>query len=130
MPITIAAYNRAQDVVSRAICIALVKELTVGLPKAESKLWHAHPVWFLEGNPIAGYSVQKSGVRLLFWSGADFAEPLLQPGSGKFKDASILYTSVEQIRSKDVQRWLKKARTIQWDYKHIVKRKGKLVRLP
>ncbi len=130
MPLTIPAYNRAQDVVSRAICIALAKELATGLPKAESKLWHAHPVWFLEGNPIAGYSVQKSGVRLLFWSGADFAEPLLQPGSGKFKDASILYTSVEQIRSKDVQRWLKKARTIQWDYEHIVKRKGKLVRLP
>ncbi len=130
MLLTIPAYNRAQDSVSRAICTALAKELTTGLPKAERKLWHAHPVWFLDGNPVAGYSVLKNGVRLLFWSGADFAEPLLQPGSGKFKDASILYNAVEQIHSRDVQRWLKKARTIQWDYKNIVKRKGKLVRLP
>ncbi|MFM7857164.1 MAG: hypothetical protein ACKO96_35905, partial [Flammeovirgaceae bacterium] len=42
--------------------------------KAENKIWHSHPVWFLDGNPIVGYSKQKKGIRLMFWSGADFDE--------------------------------------------------------
>ena len=28
-----------------------------------------------------------------------------------------------------LRRWLAESRTVQWDYQHIVKRKGKLVRL-
>ncbi len=35
----------------------------------------------------------------------------------------------KEIKSTELKRWLKKAKTIQWDYKNIVKRKGKLVRL-
>jgi hypothetical protein len=50
-------------------------------------------VWFLDGNPTVGYSRQKAGIRLMFWSGADFEEENLKPGTGKFKDASIIYTS-------------------------------------
>jgi len=92
-------------------------------------LWHAHPVWFLEGNPIVGYSKLKSGIRLMFWSGAGFDETNLNPGTGKFKDASIIYTSKDQVNIKDLSRWLKKSRKIQWDYKNVVKRRGVLVRL-
>jgi len=47
----------------------------------------------------------------------------------KFKDASIFYTSVEQINVKDLKRWLKKSKAIQWDYKNLIKKKGKLVRI-
>jgi hypothetical protein len=47
----------------------------------------------------------------------------------KFKDASIFYTTVEQINTEDLTRWLKKSNEIQWDYKNIVKRKGQLHRL-
>jgi len=65
----------------------------------------------------------------MFWSGADFDEPNLQEGSGKFKDASILYTSTDEINEADLKRWLEKSETIQWDYKNIVKHKGKLERL-
>jgi hypothetical protein len=65
----------------------------------------------------------------MFWSGADFDEENLKPGSGKFKDASVLYTSAEQINIQDLKRWLGKAENIQWDYRNIVKRKGKLERL-
>jgi hypothetical protein len=98
-------------------------------PVQKSKIWHAHPVWFLNGNPIASYSRQKAGIRLMFWRGASFDEPVLLPGTGKFKDASILYTGAAQVKPKDLRRWLGKAAAIQWDYKNVVKRKGVLVRL-
>lgn len=125
----IKAYNSSQSKDNKEICNLLAQEISKGLPDAENKIWHAHPVWFLDGNPIVGYSKLKAGIRLMFWSGAGFDEEKLKPGTGKFKDASILYTSVEQINKKDLARWLKKSKDIQWDYKNIVKRKGKLVRL-
>jgi hypothetical protein len=125
----ILAYNNAQADSDKAICDRLRNEIDKNLPDAESKIWHAHPVWFLDGNPIVGYSKLKDSVRLMFWSGADFKEGLLLPGSGKFKDASISYTDVTQINGEDLKRWLKKSIEIQWDYKNIVKRKGALERL-
>lgn len=99
------------------------------LTEAESKIWHAHPVWFLDGNPIVGYSKQKAGWRLMFWSGADFEEDNLNIRGDKFKDASIFFTTFEQLNTKELKLWLKKSRDIQWDYKNIVKRKGQLERL-
>jgi len=97
------------------------------LPKAEAKVWHAHPVWFIEGNPIVGFSKLKHCMRLLFWSGQSFEENL-EP-EGKFKAAEKRYVSVQEIVPEDLVRWLKKAEEIQWDYKNIVKRKGQLLRL-
>lgn len=128
-PLAIAQYHHAQPRSSRAICDRLRALIDAGLPEAESKVWHAHPVWFLDGNPTVGYSVLKSGVRLMFWSGASFDESGLEPGTGKFKDASVTYDSADEIKVAAVRRWLKKAREIQWDYKNVVKRKGRLVRL-
>ncbi|MBL7745106.1 MAG: DUF1801 domain-containing protein [Chitinophagaceae bacterium] len=125
----VRVYNNSQSAGDKKICNLLAQEIDSHLPEAENKIWHAHPVWFLEGNPVAGYSKQKAGIRLMFWSGAGFEEESLQPGTGKFKDASIIYTSAEEIKSKHLKRWLKKARDIQWDYKNIVKRKGVLERL-
>lgn len=125
----VAAYNRSQNKTDKAICETLSAEITKGLPMAENKVWHAHPVWFLEGNPIVGYSKQKAGIRLMFWSGANFNEEDLNVRGEKFKDASIFYNDMQEIKTKDLQRWLKKSKTIQWDYKNIVKRKGKLERL-
>jgi len=124
----ITAYNKKQTKTWKGICIRLTKKIQAGLPKAESKVWHASPVWFLDGNPVAGFAVRKNNVQLLFWSGQSFKEPGLTP-EGSFKAAEVRYTSVEEINSKDLKRWLKKAKTIQWDYKNIVKRRGKLVRL-
>ena len=125
----ILKYNKTQAEQYREICNKLFDLIDQNLKGAESKVWHAHPVWFLEGNPIVGYSKLKAGIRLMFWSGNSFEEDKLQPGTGKFKDASILYTSVEQIKTTDLKRWLKKAEKIQWDYKNLIKRKGKLERL-
>lgn len=125
----IQAYNAALNNEEQAICDLLAREIDRGLPKAESKIWHAHPVWFLEGNPIVGYSKQKAGIRLMFWSGADFEESGLDVRGKKFKDASAVYNGASEINTKDLRRWLGKAETIQWDYKNIVKRKGVLERL-
>jgi len=129
MHIDIEDYNKRQVLEDKLICDLLSKTIDQELQNAESKIWHAHPVWFLDGNPIVGYSKQKLGWRLMFWSGADFEEDALNVIGGKFKDASIFYHSVDQIKLKELKRWLKKAKLIQWDYKNIVKRKGELIRL-
>lgn len=125
----IQGYNDLQSTGDREICNLLATEINRHLPDAESKIWHAHPVWFIAGNPIVGYSKLKAGIRLMFWSGADFDEADLKINTGKFKDASITYTAVDQVNIEDLARWLEKSREIQWDYKNIVKRKGALLRL-
>lgn len=125
----IRSYNDTQILNDKEICDQLATIIDTELPEAESKIWHSHPVWFLDGNPIVGYSKQKAGVRLMFWSGADFEEDKLNVRGEKFKDASIFYNNISDIKIKDFKRWLKKSKEIQWDYKNIVKRKGVLERL-
>jgi uncharacterized protein YdhG (YjbR/CyaY superfamily) len=124
----IKAYNDKQAKVDREICNILSEEISINLPEAENKIWHAHPVWFLEGNPIVGYSKLKNCIRLLFWSGQTFDEDILQK-EGNFKAAEVRFTSSAQINRTDMKRWLEKSRQIQWDYKNITKRKGVLERL-
>ncbi|WP_200975217.1 DUF1801 domain-containing protein [Echinicola sp. 20G] len=124
----IKAYHGTQTQEDQAICDCLFEIIEANLPEAESKIWHRHPVWFLEGNPIVGYSKLKGGIRLLFWSGQSFEELKLTP-EGKFKAAEIRYTELEEINHEDLKRWLEKSQKIQWDYKNIVKRKGRLERL-
>lgn len=124
----ILAYNTGQAAGDRRICDVLAETIHQQLPGAENKIWHRHPVWFLDGNPIAGYSKLKDCIRLLFWSGQSFDEPGLAD-EGSFKAAEARYTDADQISMKDLKRWLKKAIAIQWDYKNIVKRRGRLERL-
>ena len=124
----IQAYNDQQLESDRAICNLLAQTIYSELPEAESKVWHAHPVWFLDGNPIVGYSKLKHSVRLLFWSGQSFEESQLK-SAGKFKAAEKAYLQVEDVDLDSLKRWLEKARSIQWDYKNIVKRKGVLLPL-
>lgn len=127
--VSIEAFNSEQSTEDQQICEKLMFEINQGLPEAESKIWHRHPVWFLDDNPIVGYSKLKDCIRLMFWSGMGFEEEDLRSGTGKFKDASVRFTSVDQIDPKKLQRWLSKSREIQWDYKNIYKNKGQLERL-
>jgi hypothetical protein len=122
------AYNYLQSPDEREICNLLSREINQKLPEAENKIWHRHPVWFLDGNPVVGYSKLKGCIRLLFWSGQSFEENGLQT-EGSFKAAEARYTSAMQVNVNDLNRWLQKSRDIQWDYKNLVKRKGKLERL-
>jgi hypothetical protein len=124
----IRSYNSKQSAGDKEICNTLAAEIDTHLPEAESRVWHGHPVWFLEENPVVGYGKLKDCIRLLFWSGQSFDETDLKK-EGSFKAAEIRYTSAEQINKKDLKRWLGKSKKIQWDYKNIVKRKGVLERL-
>lgn len=128
MPTDIQKYNNTQTGSSKEICARLLEVISNELPKAESKVWHAHPVWFIEGNPVVGYAVRKDSVQLLFWSGQSFKNTDLKP-EGSFKAAEMRYVDVKDIKVTALRNWLKQAKTIQWDYKNIVKRRGRLVRL-
>lgn len=125
----IQVFNDKQTPADKEICDLLAITINSELSEAESKIWHSHPVWFLDSNPTVGYSKQKKGVRLMFWSGADFEEGELIVRGQKFKDASIFYNKQSEIDIDDLKRWLKKSREIRWDYKNLIKRKGKLEKL-
>lgn len=127
-PPTIDAYHTAQNVPERAICDRLRSLIYAALPEASARIWHAHPVWFLNDNPIVGYGKLKTCIRLMFWSGQSFATPGLAP-TGTFKAAELRVTDPADIDSDALGQWLAEAREIQWDYKNIVKRKGRLERL-
>lgn len=123
-----ASYNAALEPGDREVCDLLAQEIRRHLPEADNKIWHRHPVWFLDGNPVVGYSKLKHAVRLLFWSGQSFGEDGLAK-EGSFQAAEARFTAAEQIDTAALARWLAKARDIQWDYKNLVRRKGRLERL-
>ena len=125
---TIDHFHAALADTDRAICDRLRALIVAGLPEAESKIWHAHPVWFLEGNPITGYSRLKDAVRLMFWSGQSFETPGLA-ASGTFKAAEIRDRDPGEIDAEALAAWLAESRDVQWDYLNIRKRKGRLERL-
>ena len=123
---TVSEYNELQIKNIKDICDFLKLNIDKFLNKSESKIWHGSPVWFIDENPIVSYSVRKSGkVSLMFFSGQSFEEIDLKP-EGKFKAAEILYTDISEVNETHLERWLKKSTEIQWDYKNIVKNKGKL----
>lgn len=124
----ISKYNNSLPDERSAVCTKLSLIIAQNLNFTEAKIWHAHPVWFINGNPIVGYSSMKDAVRLLFWSGQSFDTPGLN-AEGSFKAAESRYKHVDQIDSELLVQWLEESEHIQWDYKNIRKRKGKLQRL-
>jgi len=122
-------YNNTQAESDKEICVLLSQIIDKALENTENKIWHSHPVWFLDGNPIASYSKQKKGIRLMFWSGKSFNEENLNVEGEKFQDASVFFNDKNEINETDLKRWLEKSKEIQWDYKNMVKRKGELIRL-
>ncbi|MGA0867634.1 MAG: DUF1801 domain-containing protein [Planctomycetota bacterium] len=121
-------YHAALAAGDRTICNLLSKEIARTLPEAENRVWHAHPVWFLDGNPVVGYGKLKDCVRLLFWSGQSVRTKGLKK-EGSFKAAEARYTAKAEVDLELLGAWLAESRDVQWDYKNLVKRKGKLVRL-
>lgn len=124
----IVSYLASLSENDRQICQQLMDAIEQHLPQATSKVWHGSPVWFIDENPIVGYSKLKTNVQLLFWSGQSFDEAGLTP-VGKHKAAEARFTDVAEIDPTQLTIWLSKAVEIQWDYKNIVKRNGELLRL-
>ena len=122
-------YHQKLSADERAVCEALRNLIQSELPDATGKVWHGHPVWFIDENPIVGYSLEKKGVRLMFWSGADFVDHHQTVLGKKFKDASVFYASTKELDEAQIAKWMHDSKKIQWDYKNIVKRKGKLEKL-
>jgi hypothetical protein len=55
----ITAYHDTLSEPDKSICEQLGALIDAALPEAESKIWHGHPVWFLDGNPVTGYAKRK-----------------------------------------------------------------------
>jgi hypothetical protein len=118
----IAAYSKAQPRAFGAMCDALRKLIDAAMPKkATSKVWHGSPVWFLDDNPVVGYSIKAKAVCLLFWNGQALDEPELQP-VGKYGAAEARFADAAEVDDKTVRRWLKKAGTDIFDSKAFFKR--------
>jgi hypothetical protein len=104
---------------------ALIKLIEKAIPKAQGKV--CHPVWFLDGNPVVGYSLKKSGIEVLFWSGQSFKLAGLTP-LGKFKAAKLEVPTLKDLDKKQLTDWLGEAIKIQWDYANLPKKRA-LVKL-
>lgn len=108
----IAHYGKRQTAEHAAICHALRRQIDRALPKAASKIWHGSPVWFVGENPVVGYHVTaKNGVGLLFWNGRSFGDSQLKPAGKVGQAAQIHFTHADQIETKLLGRWLKRAAT-------------------
>lgn len=125
---TIPDYISAQAEPDRQICLRLRDLIDAALPEADARMWHAHPVWFLADNPIVGFGKLKHCIRLMFWSGQSFDSPGLTP-TGTFQAAELRLTDAAQIDEAALSGWLAQSRSVQWDYKNIVRRKGRLERI-
>jgi hypothetical protein len=114
----ISAYDKAVTARHRKIIQVLHREIARVLEKAEVKIWHAMPVWFIDENPVVGYKSGPRHVTLLFWNGQAFDEPGLT-AAGKFKAAQIHYVSADEIKVTELRRWLVKASGDIWDYRAL-----------
>lgn len=104
----IAAYADAEALPFRAMCSTLRALIDAALPGATSKVWHGSPVWFVDDNPVVGYSTSAKTVNLLFWNGQALGEPELQP-VGKYGAAQAKFAAPDEIDSDVIRRWLRKA---------------------
>jgi hypothetical protein len=118
---SVAEYNEQLAPEFRDLAEQLTKLFTKQVAQAESKVWHGHPVWFIDGNPVYGYSIKKAGLEVLFWSGKSFKKAGLKP-IGKFQAAGISVSSNSEVEA--LQDWLQEAVAIQWDYKNLPKKRA------
>jgi hypothetical protein len=118
---SIAAYSQALTPELRAICEKLRELITAAIPEAASKVWHGSPVWFMDDNPVVGYSATAEAVNLLFWNGQAFGDPALQH-VGKYRAAQAVFADAAQIDPKVIGQWLKKAKSDVFDSKAFFKK--------
>lgn len=114
----ILEYNQALAGTQQAIAEQLAHLFAASLPTAEARVWHGHPVWFLDGNPVCGYSLKKAGLEVLFWSGKSFKTAGLRP-IGKYQAAGISVETAADVAK--VATFMAETQSIQWDYKNLPK---------
>ena len=114
----IIEYNQGLASAERELAESLAALFAFLLLTAEAKVWHGHPVWFVDGNPVCGYSLKKAGLEVLFWSGKSFKTSGLRP-IGKYQAAGIAVETQEDLDK--VEAFMAEATKIQWDYKNLPK---------
>lgn len=124
----IEEYIQSLDVSVASLASELRNKFDQALPGSEAKVWHGHPVWFLDGNPIVGFSLKKAGLEVLLWSGKSFKVDGLKP-VGKYQAASLPIATSDDVESVTLAAALEESIAIQWDYKNLVKNRGELVKL-
>lgn len=117
----ITGYSAAQSPVFRTICDALRELIDTALPKATAKVWHGRPVWFIDDNPVVGYNATAKAVNLLFWNGQAFDEAALKP-VGKYRAAQAVFADADELDTKVIRGWLKKAKADVFDSKAFFKK--------
>jgi len=122
-------YSKDFEEPLRNLCKVLDEHIDTALKTSRCTLYHGAPVWFIEDNPIVGYSKKSNKIAVLFWSGQSFCESGLSK-LGKFKAAEIQYTDEKEINYEKLDSWLLEAETIIWNYKDLPKTQGILNRLP
>ena len=120
-------YNDELESTVRELAQAFCTQIAATIPQAQGKVWHGHPVWFIDENPVAGYSLKKSGLEVLFWSGQSFRAPGLTP-NGKFKAAALPVSDLANLDVARLVSWLRESIDIQWDYGNLFKNR-ELVKL-
>jgi uncharacterized protein YdhG (YjbR/CyaY superfamily) len=118
---SVAEYSEQLAQELRDLAEQLTKQFTKQVPQAEAKVWHGHPVWFIEGNPVFGYSLKKAGLEVLFWSGKSFKKAGLKP-IGKYQAAGISISTKSDVEA--LKDWLQESVAIQWDYKNLPKKRA------
>lgn len=117
----IVKYNDGLEAGLQKLANQFCVQIAEVIPQAEGKVWHGHPVWFIDGNPVAGYSLKKTGLEVLFWSGQSFKNPGLR-AIGKFQAAAFLFATEEDLPK--MATWLQEAIKIQWDYANLPKKRA------
>ena len=110
----ITQYQKPFSASQKTIMRTLREELDNVLGHANSKIWHGAPVWFVDENPVAGYSVNSRGVCLLFWNGRAFDEDSLH-NVGKFFAAEARFSDVSEVKVTKLRSLIKQAKTHVWD---------------
>jgi hypothetical protein len=118
-------YSSELDPKLKKTCSKLRQDIDKRLATSQSKLYHGAPVWFIDGNPIVGYSLKRGAIALLFWSGQSFKEGGLA-AVGKHKAAEASFSDSGEIDDAKLAKWLAEAERTIWDYKNIIKNKGRL----
>jgi hypothetical protein len=104
----IDAYLDGLDPAQREIADALVPVLEESATDAVGQVWHGHPVWLIDGTPVAGFKAYPRYVTFMIWGGH-----LIADESGRLERGARMGTvklsSVDEVDAELFSQWLQQA---------------------
>ena len=110
---TIEEYIAGLEPPNDVIAEALRAHIDTGLPEADSKVWHGHPVWMINDQPVAGFKAYPSSVTFMLWRGQsvnDDTETLQASGSADM--ATLKIADTDGFDGEALDDWLRQAREL------------------